>query len=299
MSVGEKLIMSAFAAMLVALPATADDQAKTRSQPRPLTLIPPGTKVPANDLAASVTGRWNRVVLVALPVISSGDVDQLTEGSRKAASTYRLTILATVDRTRQSDGAVRHQLREIGVGYSVPIEGTLTVITWATAKQLGVRLGFVRSHILSLNEQRLADVVSVRHTSTMSIFDAPALMLQDGKHVDYITRHLVWIDPETGKSATIIWLMNKDAAGQLQPANEPLRLITGTREQRKIHVDGSEFLLGFPTERAFALEDLPPGAKIAWTRELTSVAALPKYSSDELVRLSKTLNQAIRDAATR
>ena len=61
----------------------------------------------------------------------------------------------------------------------------------------------------------------------------------------------------------------------------------------KIHVDGRSFFLGIPSERAFALEDLPPGTDIVWTAEAKSLATLMTYDSSELNQFATALNQML------
>ncbi len=264
-------------------------QAQDDPAVRSLTRIAAGTKV--GDRNAN---RWNRIVLLAKPRLASGDVDELSETVRKASTAFTLTILATVKPYSATDGSLRYQLAEVGVGYSVPIKGVQTVISYDTVQTQGADPGFIGRQVLSTNEEQLKKVVIVVRSTTLLIFDTPGIVHRQGKHRDYKIRHLVWIDPKTGQGATVVWLLGKDEQDQLRPANEPLKLIaTGTTEDRKIHVDGSEFFLGIPSERAFALEDLPPGQAIGWTAPLAEVAALPAYSPESLSGLSAALNQAI------
>ena len=87
----------------------------------------------------------------------------------------------------------------------------------------------------------------------------------------------------------------------MQVINEPMRVVTtGTVEDRGIHVDGSEFMLGIPSERAFALESLPPGISVPWPTEhrIVDLASKSSYDERQLLELSSTLNLAI-SAATK
>ncbi|NND98556.1 MAG: hypothetical protein HKN47_14645 [Pirellulaceae bacterium] len=236
--------------------------------------------------------RFNQVVLLAKPKIASGDIDKLSAGIQSAATALTLTILATITPPQNQNDEYR--LREVAVGYSVPIKGQLTVVTSDTAKTLGAGLGFIQRRMLSENESQLSNVRSVVRSSTLQVFDVPAIMLRGGKHRHYVTRHMIWIDGKTGQGALMVWLLTKDASGNLRPASEPLRLVAlGTREQRNIHVDGNEFTLGFPSANAFALEDLPPGKSVAWTVQLAASAALPTYTQEQLAKLSADMNEAI------
>ena len=239
--------------------------------------------------------RWNRVLLLATPKFNSGDIDKLSDSIRKAATGLTLTIMATIEPSQDKD---EFELRELGIGYSVSIAGQQTVITSATQSQLGANLGFIQRRVLTSNELGLADFQYVVQTTTLAIIDAPAVMHRDAEHREYVMRHLVWIDSKTGTSAMLVWALSENANGKLVPADEPLRVVAaGTKEKRCIHVDGSEFTLGFPSDRAFALENLPPGVDVVWTEELAAVAALPSYDAKTLVTLSAAVNKATSESS--
>ena len=289
------IALSTFALLLVCFESSVTNKQASAQQPKQqstsLTQIPGGTAAVPSTTQPT---RWNQLVLSAKPVISSGDINSLSTSIRSAATTLSLTIMASVTKN-PADGSF--VLREVGVGYSLPIAGKPTIITSATQSNLGANLGFIQRRMLSTNESQVAKISVVVHTSTLLIFDVPSIMHRVGKHGDYVTRHLIWIDAKTGAGAMMAWLMTAGPGGSLKPANEPLRLVAfNTQEQRRIHVDGNEFTFGIPSERAFALEDLPPGKKVTWTQRVANVATLPKYSAAQLVELSGAINQALNPA---
>ncbi len=245
--------------------------------------------------------RWNAVVLLARPTISSGDVDALPNSIRQTVSSFVLTILATVQASVDAtSGETRYRLREVGVGYSVSLDGELKVVTADQAADMGVRLGFIQRRMLAENERQLGTARRVASTSTLMMFDTPAILQRGGAHQDYIMRHFVWVDARSGRHATLVWLLREDAAGGLLVVDEPLRwLPAGMKENRKIHVDEDKFLLGgIPTERAFALENLPPGKEILWTADARRVAALRHYDMQSLKDLTTALSAALQAIRT-
>jgi hypothetical protein len=262
----------------------------------PVVQITPGTTIDLSADAAKQQERWNLVVLLATPQISSGDTDKLSDMIRNSVSTLTLTILGTVRKTE----AAAYELTEIGIGYSIAINGKLTVINSESAFALGAKLGFIANRMLKENEGRLPEVVQVVQASNMLMFDAPGLIYRDGKHQPLITRHLCWIDAATGKAATLVWLLEKTSDGTSRfVESEPLRLVpTGTVEERGIHVDGSQFFLGIPNEQAFALEELPPGTSIPWIQPVSPLVSNDSFTQPQLTELATYLNQCIT-AATR
>ncbi len=62
-----------------------------------------------------------------------------------------------------------------------------------------------------------------------------------------------------------------------------------------LHVDGDEFSLGQPTERAFAITSPPKGQKeITISDDLKPLAARPRFSPATAAELESKLRQAIR-----
>tara|TARA_R110002049_G_scaffold4601_6_gene32876 strand:+ start:71330 stop:72193 length:864 start_codon:yes stop_codon:yes gene_type:complete len=274
----------------VATPVAAGDT--------PLTVIEPGTTFDITGETKVTQTRWNCVLFVAKPRISSGDTNKLGQTIRRAVSTLNLTILASV--RRDENGT--HRLVDVGVGYSVPIAGKQTVISSQTASQLGASLGLIARHVLNENEKQLAKVCVVTRSSTLLIFDTPAIMHRGDQHRDYTIRHFCWIDPASGVAATLVWMLGRDPDGVLRVINEPMRVVpAGTVEDRGIHVDGGEFMLGIPSQRAFALESLPPGLSVPWpvdgdAVDLATLACQSSYDEKTLTRLATKLNQAIASA---
>lgn len=251
--------------------------------------ITAGTLVENEDAS-----RWNQVVLLARPRLASGDVSSLPSFVGKAASSLVLSIMATVEPKVDQAGEKRFKLSEVGVGYSYAVDGNLTIITAEDASRLGAALSLVQRQMLSENEKQIEKVRIVARTSTLLLFDTPAILLRDAKHKRYVMRHFVWINSRTGRTATLVWLLEPEE-DQLVVVNEPLRWVpAGTKEDRAIHVDGEEIsFLGVPSDEAFALEGLPPGRDVQWTENAKRYAGLKEFSKDELRELTVTLNQAL------
>lgn len=261
----------------------------------PLGVITPGTSV--GDESAT---RWNRVVLLATPMINSGDTDKVGDLVRSTSSKFTLTILATVsDSTNSTSSELtkQFQLDEVGVGYSLLINGKQTVVSAETAGKLGAALTIVTRQVLSENEQQLALVEEIVRTSTVTIFDSPSLVFRNGTHEDLVMRHLVWIDAKSGQLTMLVWMMKK-TGDQLSVLDEPLRIVAaGTVEQRKVHVDGKAFVLGIPTKKAFALEGLPPGKLTTWSLSARNLAGLGEYNQESLRQLTQALNEMLQKNA--
>lgn len=247
------------------------------------------------------TKRWNQLILFAVTDLAHGDVDSVSETIRDAATKSNLVIQATISK-KVANGKPEFELADLGVGYSIDINGRQTIVTGETVGQLGGSLGFIAKQVLKKNQAAMSDVKVVAETRTLQVFDAPSIFLINGSHERCFTRHLIWIDPKTGVGAMLIWIIKKGDSNSNRQApvsnheclNIPMRLIRlGVVEKRGIHVDGNEFTLGIPSDMAFALVDLTPGTNIAWTAAAKQIAGKPVYNAADVAGLSSALNQAI------
>lgn len=260
-----------------------------------------GTKRLPQVQAGTVIGdkqatRWNRVLLQARPRIASGDVNSIPESIRQTVSAFDLVILATVAQTKDDSGNPTYVLKEVGAGYCKLIEGRSIVITSDTQRELGANLGFVGRQMLRTNEGQLQNAALIAKSDTTLVFDAPTLLLRNDKHVELITRHFVWVDRRTGLCSALVWLLNPTENGSLSIYQEPPRWFPeNMKEDRRVHVDGDHFLLGgIPTDKAFALEDLPPGKKAEWTERAQRVAKLSSYDKTSFQELVGALNECLQ-----
>lgn len=257
-----------------------------------LPLIDPGIRVQDSDAA-----RWNKVILLAKPRLASGEMEMIPNTIKDMVGTFMLTMMATIEPYRAAaTDEVSYRLKEVGVGFSVDLNGQPTIIDSDTQKKLGANLGFIERRMLQSSEEQLSKPRLVAKTSTLVVFDVPAIMWQGEEHRDFLMRHFIWVDARTGKCATLVWLLSEANDGSLQVVPEPMRWVpAGTREDRKIHVDSSQFVFGvIPPESAFALEDLPPGPQVPWVEPAAELAARQSYDLDSIRELTMALNQSLQ-----
>jgi hypothetical protein len=252
--------------------------------------------------------RWNRLVLLATPKISSGDVEAVSGTVKEAATATALTLMATVTNGSgpanpepDSGRAAPYRLVEVGVGYSGRGEAGWVVIDSDTASRWKVPLGFIARQVLRTNEQRLSQLTVAGKTDQALVFDAPSVMHRRDRHRKYLTRHLLTIDPASGRGTLYVWLLvpprTEPDASPSKPhpiIDQPIRVASwGTTETRRIHVDEDHFsLFGIPGELAFALEDLPPGEDLTWTPPAARLGGLRVFSAAQLTTLVDALESA-------
>ncbi|MEO1617980.1 MAG: hypothetical protein AAFV88_19150 [Planctomycetota bacterium] len=253
----------------------------------PLPRMAPGTAIESAEEGQP----GNRVVLLAQPRINSGQTDAVGSAVAKASTQCALTIMAEV--AQASDKSF--ELKRVSVGYCLADSQSPVAIDSDSASELGVTLGFIARQVLRTNEQGLEKLSVVGRSDRAVIFDAPSIMFRRAKHRRYVTRHLVSIDTFTGQGMLHSWLMvppksETPKSDDFVLINHPIRSTDwGTREVRRIHIDGDAFnFLGVPGETAFALEDLPPGDDLSWNASLYRLgrkAVLQKAEVDQLADL--------------
>ncbi|MEM0925958.1 MAG: hypothetical protein AAGJ83_07965 [Planctomycetota bacterium] len=235
------------------------------------------------------------VVLLAQPKLNSGNTEAVSDAVSDAATACSLAIVAEcVQRENKL-----FELTDVAVGYCANAADVPVTISSATASQHGVQLGFIARQVLKVNEEGLEKLSVVGRSDQAFAFDAPSILFRRGKHRRYLTRHLVTIDPVDGNGRLFSWLMvpadkSVRADGSLVLINHPVRCTRwGTRETRRIHVDGEEFsFLGVPSDLAFALEDLPPGDDVPWDRATAKLACKAAFTSPLLDELANRLREA-------
>jgi hypothetical protein len=257
---------------------------------RPLTRLEAGTPAADNEVSS-----WNRLLLRANPNFTSGATDALAGNIRQTIASFQLTLMAqVVPHVEPNRPDASYRLLDVGVGYSLEIDGRPVVVTTAAASALGGRLDFAARQILYQQEQQLSKVQLVASTPTLSIFDAPSLMLRDGKHEECTTRHFLWLESTTGRLAMLLWLLAKDQPRMLERKVRWVK--AGTLENRRLHVDGQSFFLGIPTRHAFALEGLPPGVDFEIAQELSALAGQARFDASSLSELAGRLNRTLHPA---
>ncbi len=267
-----------------------------------LQLIPAGTIVvdPKAD-------HWNELVLLARPTLTSGDLDRLPLGLQQAVTRYAYTVLATITKApplaAEDPPKSVYRLEEVGVGYSASIDGVQVIVSSRQNPETST-LGIIDRQVVAQNELDLEKARVVVRSSTLMMFEMDAILARETGHRVEPLRTLVWIDPQTGRSAIAMWLMRRPENGSehqelWEVRKDPMQVHPGgKRANNRLHVDASTFVLGIPTATSFGLEHLLPGREIPWTDGLSELAGKSSYSAKTLAEFTASLHQAIQSAAT-
>src|SRR5207253_2599584 len=110
-------------------------------------------------------------------------------------------------------------------------------------------------------------------------------MLSGKDHVKMVMRHALLVDPDSGRLATLVWLLSKTATG-FDPAEKALQLLPpNMQEARLLHVLKDRFTFGIPAPDAFALVRVPQGTPILYTPELQRAATIGSFAREQVFAL--------------
>ena len=254
---------------------------------RYLPVIQPGTQV-----TDRVEG-WSHLLMVCEPTLAGGDVDDLDAFSRGLASRFNLTLAADV--RRKSDGS--YYLRSLGCGFAVKQDNGYVLVSADDSP--GASLGFLERIVLQRNEAVMKDVIQFARSLHMAIFDAKTYVLDEGQHRDWYVRHAVLVDPGTGQVSQVLWFLapQPGKADQLHIPSNTVRVVpVGIVEKRAIHVDKQHFALGLPTDRAFAMMELPRGKDVQVPADLLPLFTAHRPTAEQVPQLQTALEKMVAEA---
>ncbi len=255
---------------------------------RRLPQVPPGTVIDKEAPRG-----WSHLIVKGYPRPSAGDVRQLSPTADRLARLLFTTILADV---KGDDSNKGYKLATVAVGVGTRIGGRDIVITPDTAKQYGAGLSLLGRIVLSKSQERLNEIVVVARSATFLVFDSPCFLTVGDRHKSIVLRYAVLVDERTGRLNTLVWAVGRDADGKYtDPIGAIHWLPPSLTGDCILHIDGNEFSLGQPTERAFAITSPPKGQKeIQVSETLKPLIARPRFSPATAAELESKLREAIK-----
>ncbi|QDU86883.1 hypothetical protein Pla175_02370 [Pirellulimonas nuda] len=253
-------------------------------QPAPIDRVPAGL-----DFTEAPPAGWTHLPIVATLSISSGDTGAASGLVSKYAQMFGTVVMASVDRNQ----AGAHRLGRVAIGVMIPWRGA-----YRTVDAKSQEIGFVGRQAMPSIIKKLDAITRVARYDSAVVFDVPALMADDGRHVERVVRHFVWCSPKTGDLATAVWLIDaSDPARRRLVEDSFVWMPSGYIDRRRLHVDGREFTLGIPGERAFAVESLPAADRAKFSPKMAEVAALAEFDKQTLFQLASELAKSIQAAS--
>ncbi|MCA9186036.1 MAG: hypothetical protein R3E01_30255 [Pirellulaceae bacterium] len=263
------------------------------TQPRPLSLIQPGTAI--DDRAPAP---WTHLIIKSLPNVEQGDLRKMSSYDRKLSSLVHTVTLARVQRDSRTGAYV---LGDVGIGLCTPVNGVDTVVSPDTQKQLGANLGMLAKLVLSNIYSEQQKVHYVARSATTAIYDTPAVVRWKAENRPMILRYTIIVDSASGRLDTFVWMIDQDSNGRYLGTESPAHLLENDKIlQCALHVDANEYTFNIPSKNAFAICKMPQGEhQFQIPPQLAVVAAKKVLSEDEANTLANSLRQAATSTASR
>jgi hypothetical protein len=263
-------------------------------KPRNIDLIPPGTVIGKEPPKG-----WSHLILKSQPRAAAGDFKKMPDSSLKLCALLFTAIVANVQQEKSAD-KTRYRLSGLAIGLGTRIGDKDTIISPQTFKNLGAKLPLFGPAVLTEGHKKLQDVTIVARSDTMAIVDAYNYLVRDGKHVSVALRHVILVDAATGKLATLLWAIDRDAKGNYKEATGPMQWLPASKLfDCVLHVDGKEInSFGVPSDRAFAVNKMMEGQKqVQLADGFKESAARARLTADAAYELETKLREALKKAA--
>jgi hypothetical protein len=252
--------------------------------------------------AGTVIGRtapkyWSHLIIKSQPRVAQGDVNDVSQLTLSLARLLSVSIVANVKAIDAggSGGAPRYTLDRVALGLGTRIDGRDVIINSDTQSQLGANLSLLARTVLSSTEAEMELIKQVLRSRTSLIFDVPTISLLKQEHRRMIVRHALLVDAVSGQLNTLVWLIDKNDAGDYTQAVGSMSLLaSNTLEERLLSVDANEFTLGIPSSKAIAMVRIPPGQAIAIPPHLASTASMPRFTEESARQLDSGLRDLVR-----
>jgi len=261
---------------------------------RRLEQIPPGTVI---DKKAPKG--WSNLIIKSYSRPNAGDVKQLSPIADRLSRLLFTAIVADVKPAKDGSDGKHYKLAKVAVGLGTRIGDKDTVITPDTQKRLGAGIGLLARVVLRTAQEKLSDITVVARSATFQVFDSPSLMVVDGKHKPIVLRYAVLVEERGGRLNTLVWALGREEDGKYSaPLGAIQWLAPNLTGDCVLHIDGNEFSLGQPTEKAFAITAPPKGQKeIKVGDDLKPLVARPRFSTATAAELETKLREALRQVA--
>jgi len=263
--------------------------------PRRVQMIKPGTQI-----GDTPPQGWSHLVLLAKPRIGVGDVDAIPKSAIHFAGMFSFTILANVRSEGNGDAEKkRHFLERVAIGMATDVQGRNLIVT--SDQTFGADVGFIGRAVMRENDRILSsDMRQVARTRTMDVLDANAMMLRNNQHKQMVMRHVILVAPQTGQLTAFVWLLNRDSGDQYSLADNAIQMLPPQmHEDRVLSVDSRKFTLGIPSNDAFALARLPQGTGVKYSKGLTTLAVLRRFTPETALNLEEELQTRYAPLALR
>ena len=254
-------------------------------------LLAPGTVVDRSPLKG-----WSHLIIKSLPRLRAGEekaFSRLVRSETVRMASWMFTAFTAdvvadpVDR--------RFRLRAVGLGLGTAIDGHDTIVTTATVRRFGANTGAFGNEILTKAYKVQAKAIMPIGGPSLGLLDTPIwFYCTDGSRlVRY--RYALLVEPLSGRLDVLMWSLGAQGA-ECSRLTEIVRIATNTIDPAELIVDRKKVnVLGIPGDDAFAVDQLPPGRRMAFPAALRALAAHTRFTQADARQLESDLRGLLVD----
>jgi hypothetical protein len=257
---------------------------------RRLDSIPPGTVI-----VKEAPKDWSHLIVKSYSRPAEGDVNQLSAMADRMARLLFTAIVANVKEENGGGEGKSYKLEKVAVGLGTRIDGKDTIVTPDTQRRLGADLGLLGRVVLRTAQEKIGEIRVVARSASMMVFDSPSFLVVEGKHKPIVFRYVLLVDRKTGRLNALVCALGREGEDYQGPIGRIQCLPPNLTGDCVLHVDGNEFSLGQPTEKAFAAVSPPKGEKeIDAGDELRPLVSRSRFSAASAAELESNLRKILR-----
>lgn len=241
-----------------------------------LTPTPPAELPPGTVVGTTAPEGWSHLVIKSLPRVRPDQRKHLPGITVEKAGWMFTAFAANV--AKQPDGTFA--FAGIGLGLGAKCRDGDTIITSETGRKYGARMGIIGEGGMILDKgyaiQRKG-VMPLRSPG-FAILDTPVwFRCGDGNRlVRY--RYTLLVDRASGRLDVLMWSLGADGSPCDQLA-QIVRIAPDTIDPAELVVDMKKVnAVGMPSDDAFAVEQLPPGARRVMPADLRALAGTTRFA---------------------
>jgi hypothetical protein len=274
------------------VPTPVSSAAKPVPAIRAVDLIAPGTVIDR-----SAPKGWTHLVLKSQPSLPDKEKRKVGDTTGRLATLVFTATAAAVEPYDAADGQ-RYRLARLGLGVGVNIDGKDVIVSPDTQARLGANLGLLARQVISAVYEKQKTVRLVAVGPTVAVLDTPAFMPRGKGHAPVVMRYAFLVDPTSGRLDTLVWRIDTDGRGGYDGATGMIEWLPPNKLiDAELQVDPSEFTLGVPSERAFAVKRIPDGQRqFSIPDGLRAPAGLARLTPQQAGQLTQGLRDMIRAA---
>jgi hypothetical protein len=268
--------------------------AVSRSVAPPARLVPlePGSRLKGDNAPEG----WSHLVIKSIPMLSTGDLDTVSDQAFENARRVRPVIAAEVRRSSTALDSP-YRLDRVGTGLCAPAVDPKTDLVVSGSSVEGTKGAWTAKQrlILTAMSMETSGARLAAATPTFALLRTPVTFLVSGVHQKIDVCYALLVEPRGGELQTLVWA-DLPAADKKVPVQTVARLVSSPVFDCPLDVKASKILGNIPVSWSFAIRELPPGFNLALPPDLNNLLSSMNEDASHSARIEQALIAFLKDA---